>query len=247
MDESTSRPRRVVVATPTPRARTRRRGRSRVAAASCRRSAGPSLHPGAPPVSSAPPPLPSHALAAAHRPARRPSSRLSPLRVAVVLAASSSSRPRQSSASASRPSRSRERSPSPGVLVARPPTRRPCRRSLSSSSPPSSLSPSPSSPPSSSSTLSVTGRAAVVVVRVSVLGRCRSCSPLSVAGCHRVTVVRRPSPPLSSLIYPGPGILVVVGSWLCSPPRCGRRRRRVLCSPPPVGSVSMARDPGGKT
>ena len=33
--------------------------------------------------------------------------------------------------------------------------------------------------------------------------------------------------------------VVVVGSWLCSPPRCGRRRRRVLCSPPPVGSVSM--------
>ena len=58
---------------------------------------------------------------AAHRPARRPSSRLSPLRVAVVLAASSSSRPRQSSAFVSRPSRSRERSPSPGVLVARPP------------------------------------------------------------------------------------------------------------------------------
>ena len=35
-------------------------------------------------------------------------------------------------------------------------------------------------------------------------------------------------------------VVVVVGSWLCSPPRCGRRRRRrVLCSPPPVGSVSM--------
>ena len=43
--------------------------------------------------------------------------------------------------------------------------------------------------------------------------------------------------------------VVVVGSWLCSPPRCGRRRRRrrVLCSPPPVGSVSMLARARGQT
>ena len=40
--------------------------------------------------------------------------------------------------------------------------------------------------------------------------------------------------------------VVVVGSWLCSPPRCGRRRR-VLCSPPPVGSVSMLARARGQT
>ena len=43
--------------------------------------------------------------------------------------------------------------------------------------------------------------------------------------------------------------VVVVGSWLCSPPRCDRRRRRrrVLCSPPPVGSVSMLARARGQT
>ena len=42
--------------------------------------------------------------------------------------------------------------------------------------------------------------------------------------------------------------VVVVGSWLCSPPRCGRRRRRrVLCSPPPIGSVSMLARARGQT
>ena len=61
-----------------------------------------------------------------------------------------------------------------------------------------------------------------------------------------VVVLSHPAAGIADLGL-GPGILVVVGSWLCSPPRCGRRRRRVLCSPPPVGSVSMARDAGDKT
>jgi len=148
------------------------------------------------------------------------------------------------------------------------------RRSLSSSSPPSSLhSPSPSSPPSSSSTLSVTGRAAVVVVRVGSSSPSSSpssvmlCLPLSVAGCHRlvVTVVRRPSPPLSSLIlastssplsspvvvlsHPAAGIAdlglgcytsVVVGSpWSSSGRGCARRRRLAV--------FRCWREPGDRT
>ena len=201
-----------------------RRGRSRVvAAASCRRSGcrRAPVHPG---VVSAPP---SPAVARAARP---PSSRLSPLRRRVIAAASSSSRPKptveRSSVAAERPLAVARRP----RLVARPPaTRRPCvvatpsspprrRRSLSSSSssPPSSL-PSPSSSPPSSSTLSVTGRAAVVVVRVGS----SPFSGASVAGCHRlvVTVVRRPSPrqpPCRRHRGPGTGMLhvvvVVVGS-----------------------------------
>ena len=223
------------------------------------------------------PSLPSPALAAQPctrplarcrpSPPRPPSSRLSPLRRRVIAAASSS---RQSSASASRPSRSR-----PFERRRRAPARR------RPSSPPPLL---PSSVvvvvvvEAVIAAFAVAIVAAVIVVNtlghgsrcrcgrsrgvvvsviISVLGRCRSCSPLSVAGCHRlvVTVVRRPSPPLSSLIlastssplsspvvvlsHPAAGIAelglgcytcVVVGSpWLCSPPRCGRgRRRRVV-------------------
>ena len=107
-------------------------------------------------------------------------------------------------------------------------------------------------------------RGIVVSVIISVLGRCRSCSPLSVAGCHRlvVTVVRRPSPPLSLILastssplsspvvvlsHPAAGIAdlglgcytcVVVGSPWFSPPRCGRgrrRRRRVVVVLAPAG------------
>ena len=89
-------------------------------------------------------------------------------------------------------------------------------------------------------------RGVVVSAVISVLGRCRSCSPLSVVGCHRlvVTVVRRPSPPLSSLIlastssplsspvvvlsHPAAGIADLglgCGCYTSSGRGCARRRR----------------------
>ena len=103
--------------------------------------------------------------------------------------------------------------------------------------------PSPSSsPPSSSSTLSATGRAAVVWSSVWSPSSSPS-SPLSPV----IIVWSSPSAPVAAVVVVDPRLYPHPSSCSATLPPASltwdwdvtRRRRRVLCSPPPVGSVSM--------